>query len=121
MLTLSQPKVVKVAATLVSNAFWSARDRFLTVFPLAFSAGEVATSVLIPKVVDYCKGKKSPLTGKDIIVVAAGGIADGRGLAMSLALGASGELETTLTTVLVSSHQLTISSSLQVCGWELAS
>jgi len=52
--------------------------------------GEVATSILIPKVVDLCKGKKSPLTGEPIMVVAAGGIFDGRGLAMSLCLGAEG-------------------------------
>jgi len=50
--------------------------------------GEVATSILIPMVVDLCKGRKSPLTGKPVSVVAAGGIFDGRGLAMSLALGA---------------------------------
>jgi len=48
----------------------------------------VATSILIPKVVDLCKGKVSPMTGQPICVVAAGGIFDGRGLAMSLALGA---------------------------------
>lgn len=50
--------------------------------------GEVATSILIPMVVDLCKGKLSPLTGKQVPVVAAGGIYDGRGLAMSLSLGA---------------------------------
>jgi NAD(P)H-dependent flavin oxidoreductase YrpB (nitropropane dioxygenase family) len=50
--------------------------------------GEVATSILIPAVVDLCKGKKSPLTGGPVHVVAAGGIYDGRGLAMALALGA---------------------------------
>lgn len=52
--------------------------------------GDVATSILIPTVVDLCRGKKSPLTGEPIIVVAAGGIFDGRGLAMALSLGASG-------------------------------
>ncbi|KAI9003431.1 2-nitropropane dioxygenase [Hyaloraphidium curvatum] len=52
--------------------------------------GDISTSVLIPKVVDLCRGTKSPLTGKDVVVVGAGGIADGRGLAMALALGASG-------------------------------
>jgi len=52
--------------------------------------GEVATSILIPKVVDECKKYTSPLTGKPVMVVAAGGIFDGRGLAMALALGASG-------------------------------
>jgi len=50
--------------------------------------GDVATSVLIPAVVDICSKYKSPLTGEPIHVVAAGGIYDGRGLAMSLALGA---------------------------------
>jgi NAD(P)H-dependent flavin oxidoreductase YrpB (nitropropane dioxygenase family) len=50
--------------------------------------GEVGTSILIPMVVDLCKGKMSPLTGKQVPVVAAGGIFDGRGLAMSLSLGA---------------------------------
>lgn len=52
--------------------------------------GDVPTSVLIPRVVDACKGKVSPLTGDPIIVVAAGGIFDGRGLAMALAMGAAG-------------------------------
>ncbi|KAJ1560068.1 hypothetical protein HK405_008349 [Cladochytrium tenue] len=50
--------------------------------------GDVPTSVLIPKVVDLCKGKKSSLNGQPIYVVAAGGIYDGRGLAMSLCFGA---------------------------------
>ncbi|CAE7288777.1 unnamed protein product, partial [Symbiodinium microadriaticum] len=52
--------------------------------------GDVATGILIPMVVDMCRGHKSPLTGKQVPVVAAGGIADGRHLAMSLALGADG-------------------------------
>eukprot|EP00437_Effrenium_voratum_P016565 CAMPEP_0181456366 /NCGR_PEP_ID=MMETSP1110-20121109/31237_1 /TAXON_ID=174948 /ORGANISM="Symbiodinium sp., Strain CCMP421" /LENGTH=367 /DNA_ID=CAMNT_0023580781 /DNA_START=52 /DNA_END=1155 /DNA_ORIENTATION=- len=50
--------------------------------------GDVATSILIPMVVDLCKGHKSPLTGKQVSVIAAGGIADGRHLAMALSLGA---------------------------------
>jgi len=50
--------------------------------------GEVATSILIPKVVDLCKGKVSALTGKPIMVIAAGGIFDSRGLAMALSFGA---------------------------------
>ena len=52
--------------------------------------GEIATSVLIPSVVDACRGRISPLTGKQVLVVAAGGLFDGRGLAASLAYGASG-------------------------------
>jgi len=50
--------------------------------------GDVATSILIPKTVDLCRGAKSPLTGGPVHVVAAGGIFDGRGLAMALCLGA---------------------------------
>lgn len=51
--------------------------------------GDVPTSVLIPVVADLCRGRTSPLTGEPVRVVAAGGIFDGRGLAMALALGAS--------------------------------
>jgi NAD(P)H-dependent flavin oxidoreductase YrpB (nitropropane dioxygenase family) len=50
--------------------------------------GDVATSVLIPKVVDLCQGAKAPLTGGPVYVVAAGGIFDGRGLAAALCWGA---------------------------------
>ncbi|KAI8853455.1 2-nitropropane dioxygenase [Chytridium lagenaria] len=50
--------------------------------------GDVPTSVLIPKVVDLVKGHKSPLNGQPVLVVAAGGIFDGRGLAMALCYGA---------------------------------
>ncbi|CAK0906718.1 unnamed protein product [Prorocentrum cordatum] len=52
--------------------------------------GEVATSVLLPMCVDACSGRRSPLTGKDIIVVGGGGMFDGRSLAAALSLGASG-------------------------------
>mmetsp|Transcript_1544 Transcript_1544/g.2353 ORF Transcript_1544/g.2353 Transcript_1544/m.2353 type:complete len:276 (-) Transcript_1544:493-1320(-) len=51
--------------------------------------GDVPTSVLIPKAVDAARGHKSPMTGEQVQVVAAGGIFDGRGLAMAMALGAS--------------------------------
>lgn len=52
--------------------------------------GNVPTSVLIPTVVDLCKGKKSPLTGNDITVVAAGGMYNGKSLAAALMMGAAG-------------------------------
>ncbi|TPX31455.1 nitronate monooxygenase [Synchytrium microbalum] len=50
--------------------------------------GEIATSILIPKVVDICSKHRSSFTGQPIHVIAAGGIYDGRGLAFALSLGA---------------------------------
>jgi NAD(P)H-dependent flavin oxidoreductase YrpB (nitropropane dioxygenase family) len=45
--------------------------------------GSISTLVLVPQVVDLCEGT-------DIIVVGAGGIYNGRGIAATLALGAEG-------------------------------
>jgi len=50
--------------------------------------GDIASSILIPKVVDLCSSAKAPLTGGPVYVVAAGGIFDGRGLAAALTWGA---------------------------------
>merc|ERR1719199_2303694 len=52
--------------------------------------GDIATSILLPKVVEAVRGKTSPLTGEPVLVVGAGGIFDGRGLAAALAMGCSG-------------------------------
>jgi NAD(P)H-dependent flavin oxidoreductase YrpB (nitropropane dioxygenase family) len=52
--------------------------------------GDIPTSILLPQVVDACRGKKSPLTGEPVLVVGAGGIFDGKGLASALAVGCSG-------------------------------
>lgn len=52
--------------------------------------GDVPTSILLPEVVDECKGHKSPLTGGPVLVVGAGGIFSGKGLASALAVGCSG-------------------------------
>lgn len=50
--------------------------------------GDVPTTVLIPACVQICKGQKSPLTGKQVEVIAAGGIHNGQMLAASLMMGA---------------------------------
>merc|ERR1712084_80550 len=52
--------------------------------------GDIPTSILLPKVVEAVQGKTSPLTGGPVLVVGAGGIYDGRGLALALAVGCSG-------------------------------
>lgn len=52
--------------------------------------GDIGTAILLPAVVDAVKGKKSPLTGGPVLVVGAGGIYDGKGLAACLAVGCSG-------------------------------
>lgn len=52
--------------------------------------GEIANSILIPAVVDVAQKYKSPLTGQPAMVVAAGGIYNGRSLASSLMQGAQG-------------------------------
>ncbi|KAK0629979.1 2-nitropropane dioxygenase [Bombardia bombarda] len=50
--------------------------------------GDVPTTVLIPACVDAVKGHKSPLTGKPVEVIAAGGIHNGQLLAAALMMGA---------------------------------
>lgn len=52
--------------------------------------GDIATSILIPAVVDVARQYKSPLTGEPAMVVAAGGIYNGRSLAAMLSFGAVG-------------------------------
>merc|ERR1711871_374543 len=66
--------------------------------------GDVATTVLIPAVVDAVKGRKSPLTGEQVLVLAGGGIFDGRGLAAALSLGAAGVWVGTRFIACVESH-----------------
>ncbi|KAK7523797.1 2-nitropropane dioxygenase [Phyllosticta citriasiana] len=51
--------------------------------------GDVPTTILIPTVAKLCEGKKSPMTGAPVQVIAAGGIFNGQSLAAALMLGAS--------------------------------
>ena len=52
--------------------------------------GDIATSILIPSVVDAARQYKSSLTGRPAMCVAAGGIYNGRSLAAMLSFGAVG-------------------------------
>ena len=54
--------------------------------------GDIPFSVVVPRVVDIVQrgGHKSPLTGKPVTIVAAGGVWNGRSLAAALCYGASG-------------------------------
>jgi NAD(P)H-dependent flavin oxidoreductase YrpB (nitropropane dioxygenase family) len=49
--------------------------------------GDVPFTVLAPRVVELCRGHKSPLTGKPIMTVAAGGVYRGKSLAAALCYG----------------------------------
>lgn len=106
--------------------------------------GDIANSILIPSVVDVARGFKSPLTGETAMVVAAGGIWDGRGLASSLMQGAVGvwvgtrfvaseeagcsklhkesvrtaEFSDTLRTLVISGRPLRVRMNDYVQGWE---
>jgi len=52
--------------------------------------GEIGAMALIPACVERCQGKTSRMDGSPILVVGAGGISDGKGIAAALSLGASG-------------------------------
>jgi len=51
--------------------------------------GNVPTSILIPTVKRLVTGRKSTYTGREVQIIAAGGIFNGQGLAAALMLGAS--------------------------------
>lgn len=51
--------------------------------------GDVPTTVLIPTVAKLVQGRKSPLTGQPVQVIAAGGLYNGNSVAAALMLGAS--------------------------------
>lgn len=50
--------------------------------------GDIPASLLIPACADAVQGHVSPLTGKQVCLVGAGAVYDGRGLAANLAWGA---------------------------------
>lgn len=82
--------------------------------------GDIASSILIPAVADVAKHYKPPmLKGQTALVVAAGGINDGRSLAASLMQGAAGVW---VGTRFVASTEANSSEehkkAVVSCGWE---
>ncbi|KAJ5505071.1 2-nitropropane dioxygenase [Penicillium fimorum] len=51
--------------------------------------GDIPTVILIPAIAKAIKGQRSAFTGKDVVLIAAGGLFNGQSLAASLMLGAS--------------------------------
>jgi NAD(P)H-dependent flavin oxidoreductase YrpB (nitropropane dioxygenase family) len=106
--------------------------------------GDIAGNILVPAVVDVASKYISPLTGKPAVVVAAGGIHDGRGLAAALMQGAeavwvgtrfvasteagcselhkegvvTAQFEDTLRTLVVSGRPLRVKMNKYLQGWE---
>ncbi|KAF4637184.1 hypothetical protein G7Y89_g894 [Cudoniella acicularis] len=88
--------------------------------------GDVPTTVLIPAVVELCKGKTSPMTGKPVQVVAAGGIYNGQTVAAALMLGASAVWEAVRTaghddnvrTIIFTGRPLRVRTNAYIKNWE---
>ncbi|KIW37475.1 uncharacterized protein PV06_10514 [Exophiala oligosperma] len=51
--------------------------------------GDIPSSILLPACADICRQYRSPMTGKPVLLVAGGGMFDGRSLAAAIMLGAS--------------------------------
>lgn len=66
--------------------------------------GEIGMAALIPACVERCQGKFSRMDGSPILVVGAGGISDGKGVAAALSLGAAGVWVGTRFVASVESH-----------------
>ncbi|CAK4012875.1 nitronate monooxygenase [Lecanosticta acicola] len=107
--------------------------------------GDIATSILIPSVVEVARQYTSPLTGKPALVVAAGGVHNGKSLAAMLSYGAVGawvgtrfvaseeagcsklhkeavvsaEFEDTLRTLVVSGRPLRVRMNDYIKSWEV--
>lgn len=54
-----------------------------------FEIGLMSYSILLPACANICSQYRSPMTGKPVLLVAGGGMFDGRSLAAALMLGAS--------------------------------
>jgi NAD(P)H-dependent flavin oxidoreductase YrpB (nitropropane dioxygenase family) len=106
--------------------------------------GTIASSILIPAVCDVVTGYRSPMTGEIPLVVAAGGIRDGRSLASALMQGAAGvwvgtrflasaesgasqmhkqevvtaNFEDTVTTLVVSGRPMRVKANEYIKAWE---
>ncbi|EXJ68020.1 oxidoreductase [Cladophialophora psammophila CBS 110553] len=106
--------------------------------------GVIASSILIPAVCDVVSKYRSPMTGNSPLVVAAGGIRDGRSLASALMQGAAGvwvgtrflasvesgasqmhkeevvtaNFEDTVTTLVVSGRPMRVKANDYIKAWE---
>jgi NAD(P)H-dependent flavin oxidoreductase YrpB (nitropropane dioxygenase family) len=72
--------------------------------------GDVPTSIFIPAAVKMVQGHKSPLTGENVIVVAAGGMYNGQSLAAMLTFGAAG--------VWVGTRFVLSEEAVRTAGWD---